>query len=693
MKVAFDFETVKLLPDGSKVASPDFWHPDFRVDSCAFTWREGDKLQSLFIQGEDAVGEQLKKHAAAGDEMICHNMQFEYGVTYCRYPGLELNWHADTMRLSQNYDNGGGKDDFDWDLENEFSLVPGDKPKLKRVPLEGLGLVKCVRRILSDPEDHKKEAHDWIFTNVPGVKTQKQAGNHLDKLPLDILERYNVADTEATLRLYEYITAAFARDGYDWKLDHSLYIPAAQRIAMSQKRGIRVERTKLTSFRDDTIKEIAEIEASFLRDFAKEIGQLELDRAVNWILAPKTTNGQRKRFLAWTEGKPAALKAIKFNSGSNKQLSELFVGHLGMVPKFFTKKGAPSFKSAHLFQWGSGGQTLLNRRKRLIVQKQADAILIQSAYDGRLHVQLRACGTRTGRFAGTGGVNIQALSRREKRLMESLLPEDGYVFVSTDAASGEPTVITEFTKDPMYKYFCFDGIGKAPYYEGGQLMISDIYLGYLSVCPVKSFNHEMWDIFHNERFGDNKTFSEQWLIDDEVVKNHPRIKKIRKHGKWMALGFGYGLGPKNVVVKAIEAGLDADSRDGKQAFQSYWNLFKGIKRYADYLEKVTKVDGWFTNPFGYRCVPEEPRKAFNLRVQSSVSGMFNWFSILMDHAMPEALYTCTIHDENIYMIPKGSEDIYLDALRKVTNEINNELKWCVNMRFGAVFGNNLFEAK
>lgn len=1014
MIVCFDFETIKLLPDGSRQASADFWHPDFRVDSCAFSWRAGDTIESIFVQGEDNVRKQLQIHADNQDQMICHNLQFEYGVMLCRYPDIQLNWHADTMRLSQNYDNGGSKTDFDWDLENEYNLVAGDKPKLKRTSLEGLGLVKCVRRILGDPTDHKKEAHDWLLTNVPEIKKKKQIGSYLDRLPPDILERYNIADTENTLRLYEYIITEFSNVKFNWLTDHSLYIPAAKRIAESQKRGLRIDRTKLEAFRLDTINEIATIERKFADDFAAAITKIERRKAAQWIKAPKTKRGRRNRYKKYLSNDDKAIEAYRFNSGSNKQLAELFVDTLGFTPKFFTKKEAPSFKSAHLFQWGDGGQILLNRRKRMIVLKQAEAILRQSEFDGRLHVQLRACGTRTGRFAGTGGVNIQALSRREKRLMECLLPEEGYRFVSTDAClppetdyltprgwvpvmdlkdddlvwqvdrttlqgsfvkplriikkpytgdmvtfstargqltvtadhrmlamgqynhtrsdkkrlrmefiadqdipstaahfslfslsdsvsnyshehiwktcmlqadaseyadrpyiyrieaaklrkreqirgllgsngtireprqhqtlatetwnyikfqsqllqpgkkfnlttlganqadvfvealcfwdgsyvdkcntagrftwgttdrhnaeeiqqylvksgyecrlsitpeqenkqtlyrlsirkhgqirlfsskrkrfcdklitpyngmvgcvtvpssyilvrqngqayvtgncAGEPTVITEFTHDPMYKYFVFDGVGKAPYYTDEGLMIDDIYLAYLSRCPVLNFNKEMFDIFTNESFN-GKSFSEQWVIDSEVVKNHPRIKKIRKHGKWMALGFGYGLGPRNVIPKAVEAGLPAAPQDGPRAFNAYWNTFKGIKAYANRLERITKADGWFTNPFGYRIVPEEPRKAFNARVQSSVSGLFNWYSILMDSLYPEGVFVTVIHDEEIRQIPIGHEHLYQEALKKVTDEINKELKWCVDMRFGAVFGDNLYEAK
>ena len=91
---------------------------------------------------------------------------------------------------------------------------------------------------------------------------------------------------------------------------------------------------------------------------------------------------------------------VRFNVGSNHQLRMIFVDILKMVPKFLTDKGSPSFKSPALPQWGEGGMLLGKRRKRLLVLKQATNLLILSGYDGRFHLDLKACGTSTGRYAG-----------------------------------------------------------------------------------------------------------------------------------------------------------------------------------------------------------------------------------------------------------------------------------------------------
>ena len=695
--VCIDFETVELLPDGSTVASADFWKPTFRVASCAFTWYDGPIRRSMFVKGEAEVEAEILKHI--DKQFIVFNLQFESGVVRCRYPNLKLNWYVDVMRLAQLYDGGGGFDAFDMvlieddvtlDIDEEEEEASPKAPQYKKIALSGFGLSKAARRIIGSTEDHKAEAHNWLYANVPECKKGK-AGQYLDRLPDDIMERYNIADTETTFDLYEFILTQFRDQGYDWTTDHTFYKASVESIMESEIRGIPVNRDGLLQFKDATVTEIQDIGTRFRTDYQKEIATIEYQRRIDWILGVKTIKGQRKRYLKWVAQDDAdLLKELSFNPGSNKQLASMFKDLMGIKPIFFTPKNQPSFKSAHLHQWGDAGKLLLTRRKRLIAQKQAEAILKQSAYDGRLHVRLRAVGTKTGRYAGAGGVNIQALSRREKELMNKLLPDPGYIFVSSDMSAGEPTIITQLTKDPNYRYFCFDGIGKKPYYKGDTLMIDDVYLGYASKCPL--FSTAMRNIFDNMLF-EGRSFVDQWLINAEVIKETKEVKFIRKNAKWMALAFGYGLGPKNVVPKAIEAGLVVKPSDGKGCFDAYWSTFNGIRSYANQLAKHTESEGWFTNHFGYRFVPEQPRKAFNGMIQSSVSSLFHWYFILMKHFMPEALYVCCVHDEGLFMIKEGSEDKFRLALKQVADTMNRELAWDVDLRFGAVFGKDLFDAK
>ncbi len=397
--VCTDFETVEILNDGSTVGSTEAYRKNFRVSSAAFSYYDEQRnITSKFVIGESAVRIELQKLAESKTRLICHNIQFEMMVSACRFPGVELNWYCDTMRLVQNYDNGGDKYAFEYVTTDEI-LDEGEERKKESIA--GLGLVKSLKRIFGDKyESHKSEAHEWISRNVEGVKRGRE-GRFLDKLPADLLERYNIADTENTLRLYTYLTREFDQLKYDWTFDHTLYLSSVRHIVAAKIRGVRVDREQLMENIVTLRQEIAQIETDFLREFSEPIKKVEASRLRLYYMVPKSPRGRQKRLIRALHSRDAWASHIQFNSGSNKQLEALFVATLGITPKFFTAKGSPSFKSSMLSQWGKGGEMLKKRRKRMIVLSQCESLMELSNYDGRWHSDLRAAGTATGRYVGS----------------------------------------------------------------------------------------------------------------------------------------------------------------------------------------------------------------------------------------------------------------------------------------------------
>lgn len=395
--ICVDYETFEILPDGSTTASVDAFKSNFRVSSMAATeYDEFNSMKSYYFIGEEACYAFLK--TIQDRPIIAHNIQYEMLVTACRFPDLKMNWYCDTMRLAQNYDNGG--DDSDFELVTVEEIEAGEEPVKKWKPLSGLGLVKCLKRILKDRYvDHKREAYEWIQKNVPGVKPGKE-GRFLDKLPADVMERYNVGDTENTLALYTYITNVFERESFDWTFDHGLFLNSVQLIVGSKMRGILVDRDALHTTIVLLKQELIDIATNFRAKFIVEIRQIEQERLIKYASKPKTPKGKHKRLVRALHDKQVWNDDIAFNVGSNAQLQRLFVGIKRCSVKFFTDKGSPSFKSIVLKQYGDGGEMLKIRRKRLLVLKQSESLQTLSDYDGRFRADLKACGTATGRYAG-----------------------------------------------------------------------------------------------------------------------------------------------------------------------------------------------------------------------------------------------------------------------------------------------------
>lgn len=285
-------------------------------------------------------------------------------------------------------------------------------------------------------------------------------------------------------------------------------------------------------------------------------------------------------------------------------------------------------------------------------------------------------------------LNIQGLARADAGMMRCMKPSsDKHVFVSCDLASGEPTVVSHFSQDPRYRYACFDGVGKMPYYDNDAvLMISDIYLMTMSVSPIGA--EKMRSAFNQQYEG--KSFAEQWLINADVCKKP--IKKDRDIHKMLKLAIDYGMGPKKMVTQCYDRGVVIPFPTAKRFHQKTWETFAGVRRFADYCALKVKRDGYLINPFGYRLTPT-PFRAFNYMIQSSVSGIIHVLIAKLFAIAPYSTLVTIIHDELIIDVPINRiEDLRRDV-QSAADSLNEDLKWTVNIRVGFAIGATLYEAK
>jgi hypothetical protein len=678
--IAYDFEGTGL----------DYWSPDFRATSCAFAWQGDDgRIKTRYLVGEREIGTQLRIIAEQGIQLVAHNASYEMGVNKYRFqidPNL-----IDTMRLVQVYDNGGKdvKSTGPMSLEDELASLTGEL-KVKT----GLGLESAVSRLLpKDFHNHKQPYYQWLRDNA-GVK-KGQEGAHLHLLPEDMLESYNTMDAVLTLMLYNVTTEKFAAEGYDWTYDHRLHMNACRRIVEAKARGLLVDRKLLEQNSVNVQSEVTAIDQAFTDKYQREIYYIEQLRWEGWIAAPKTERGKAQR-----AAKPFP-EELRFNPKSTNQLAELFIDKLGMKPKFFTKEGKasrakrqtnpdmapfqskPSMRAAHLPSYGEGGEMLANYKKRLLVLKQQEKLLELSARDGVFHHDLKACGTKTGRYSGGGGLNIQGLARKEKGLMGAMVPRPGSVFVSIDLAAGEPTVVAHYSQDRLYRAAAFDMVGKKPYLDGDLLVIDDPYLMFASISPIGSKEVK--------RAIDNGLI-DCWLTESERFKSD--LKKTRAFHKTVFLAKMYGQGARGTVNFAADQGEHLEFQTSKTLHHQFWfELFSGVRMLGERLEVQFKRQGFLLNEFGYRMVPERESLALNYTIQSSVSGIIKLFDEFVLEEAPWATWVTVIHDEQVWEVPAERLEEFRQAVQRATQRLNDFLNWTVEIRTGFAPGNNLYEAK
>jgi len=286
-------------------------------------------------------------------------------------------------------------------------------------------------------------------------------------------------------------------------------------------------------------------------------------------------------------------------------------------------------------------------------------------------------------------LNSQGMSRGNKALMSSIVADSGMSFVSADLASGEPTVTSHFSSDEKYIYCNFGGMGKAPYYKDGILMIDDMYLAGASVSPTGG--SKMTEIF-NSRFG-GVSFSDQWLIEREVItKKDASVKALRAFHKTMILAMQYGQSPKGMVDKAQDDGQVLTLADAKRFHKSFWyNLFPDVRRLGERLKIMNKRQGYLVNEFGFRLFCPL-RKSLNYFIQSSVSGVIDMLMIKFYHLAPYCEHLAIIHDELVFSCPDARLRDAKLAMESAVASLNKDLGWSVKIRTGWVEGKDFYTA-
>jgi hypothetical protein len=558
----------------------------------------------------------------------------------------------------------------------------------------GLGLESAVSRLLSkEYHNHKQPYYKWLRDNAQVKKGHEGANLHL--LPDEQLESYNTMDAILTLMLYDKITEDFKATKYDWTYDHQLHVKACKRIVLAKARGIQVLPEELQATITEVQFETDDIREGFLDHFGEYIQKIETQRYIAWTQAPTTDRGKAQRMA-----KPFP-EELAFKTTSTSQLAELFVDVLGIQPTFYTKESKasrkaretnpdkppfvpkPSMKSAHLPSYGEGGEMLSTYKGRLLVLSQERKLLELSNKDGIFHHDLKACGTKTGRYSGGGGLNIQGLARKEKGLMGALIPREGNSFVSIDLAAGEPTVVAHYSQDRLYKAAAFEMVGKQPYLDGDLLVIDDPYLMFASISPLGKASIKT---------ALDNGLIEKWQSEAEFFKS--KLKKVRALHKTIFLAKMYGQGARGTVNFAAEQGVSLDMTTSKTLDHQFWyELFPAVRVLGERLEMQFKRQKYLVNEFGYRMTPERDSLCLNYMIQSSVSGIIKLFDDFVQQEAPKATWVTVIHDEQIWEVPTERVEDFKLCVQKATARLNEFLGWSVEIRTGFAPGLSLYEAK
>lgn len=276
-------------------------------------------------------------------------------------------------------------------------------------------------------------------------------------------------------------------------------------------------------------------------------------------------------------------------------------------------------------------------------------------------------------------INIQGLSRRDAEQQRCFVADEGRIFVFNDLNSAEPTVLAHYSQDPNYLNATLHMVGKKPYYaSNGTLMINDPYLMVASRFPLwKEF---IADVFNSKDYPEGVSGFDCWTVDKKKVLE--KIGSIRDSAKMWGLALVYGMGVKRMVLAAQMEKKDLSLEDAKAFKKVFWATFPLAKRLGEKLIVQYNSLGYILNDFGYALYPEAEYKCMNALIQSTVSGIMDFFNYLFFTKCQEAEFVTIIHDENCMQIPIAKEEEIKRIFYECQDEMNRQLGWSVPVTFG-----------
>lgn len=507
-------------------------------------------------------------------------------------------------------------------------------------PNQSWGLKSAQTELLGWDESNEKELDLWLINNgYEGSvsKTYKQDSYYIKekerwvkpkkaemwRAPKDILGYYCALDSYSTLHLYKLMMQVindnvWGKNYLSYLFDFMVLI---NELIHQQMNGVSVDTQALTEYYNKLDQELipSALDKFYLNDkvseAVKEFNEIKLNELLEskpeQYKKPKPLGKQPPEFTKSGEVSKNYLKYIKrkqeleqtgpelslnyvkwlerynqaklenqFNPNSGQQLSWLFYDKLNYKKILFTESGQPATDKKALLGFGEPG-LLLKTYNDLVKEKSyIEAGLEHSAKDNRIHFQFRAPGTLTGRLAGTGGINGQQLPK-SLGYLSCLRPEPGRAWVDYDINSLEQVVLTELSLDPtLIKLY-------GPDAKPGQ----DVYLFNGANLPIigEKIRKAGYD-------PDNFT--------PEIVNHVKKIcKKERSISKVITLASSYGAGPGKLHETLSLSGVDITLEQVKQLHSAYWDLYKGVKLYEQYLnEEWSRNKGYVLNGVG-RPIP------------------------------------------------------------------------------------------
>lgn len=567
---------------------------------------QNSKLEELTISGRSCQELALKVlNLLTGKKIVCHNAAFDLRFIKNFYK-LDLIPHlyADTMLLVHTVNEEGA-----FGMGNAFGLKPIAKLIQQHIGLD----------VESDANEEQIELKESIKRN--GGSTTKD-NYEIYKADLDVVAKYGAADTDLTLRIYNYFIVKLEEEKLEKFFFEEEVMPIYREVTIPMEEyGVELDLELIKDTKEKIEIDLAEHARLVMEELLKEtkVKQWVIDMATKaYPPSPKGTyaqelieqagielprsektgkftlnkatvltlpEGELKQFLLTGDVKllPAeqvlkvSLKLWKednegkyFNIQSKDQLGQIAFNVLGRKPLSTTASGKPQFDDDVIEQIAKTEKWAENIRvynKLLKIKSTYVDRFHDNHEDGRYYFYFKQHGTVSGRY----GSDLQQLPKPKEdgeaapiivhynNLVRAfLVAEEGRMLIDCDYESLEPHCFASVTGDEKLQ-------------------------------EIFNNNHDFYSTVAIQ------TEKLEGVSPDKKAPNF--LKKVdpvkRNKAKAYSLGIAYGM-----ESFALAKTLDIPQKEADVLVQGYLDGFPGLKAWRENSRQFVKEHGYIKNKVG-----------------------------------------------------------------------------------------------
>ena len=353
---------------------------------------------------------------------------------------------------------------------------------------------------------------------------------------------------------------------------------------------------------------------------------------------------------------------VTFNVNSPKQVGEVLFDQLKLDAKAKKSKTGQYSTSEEVLLGLKGkhevvGMILEYRELKKLISTYISALPTYiNPETGKIHTTYNQTVTATGRLSSSNP-NLQNLPIRSERgqlIRQSVIPDDGCLFLSADYSQIELRLMAHFSQDPHL----------VEAFRSGQ----DIH----AATAAKIFNVPI----------------------DQVTKEQ------RRQAKTANFGIIYGISAFGLAQQ-----LDCSRSEAKALIDGYFAAFPGVIDYIERQKELARQQGYAVTLFGRkRYLPDivshnatvrsfAERNAVNSPIQGTAADIIKMAMVTIHHRLKEeglkAQMIMQVHDELNFNVPEDE----IDKVREIViNEMQNVVHLTVPLIADCGVGKNWLQA-